>query len=124
MGRESAQAMGATLTLYPARRRCVTCRRYFAGLVLAGQYCSYRCAGVDRPAPRAQDWRWPRHHFRRGYGTYRRIEKTFYLSQAEADLAAMSNDSGGLTSYLCDYCLMWHNGHVDENSTSGVDSLP
>lgn len=114
--------MGALTLLYPQRKRCVTCRSYFGFAILAGQYCRYECAGQERPAPQAQDWRWPRRHFRRGYSTYKRVEKSSYLSQGEAELAAMGNDSGGLNSYLCDYCLLWHNGHVDENSTSKVDS--
>lgn len=121
MGRIGAQTMG-TLTLYPRRQRCVTCRDYFGPLVLAGQYCSYECAGHPAPEPQAQDWRWPREHFHRRRGTYRRIAKHAYRSEREAELAGMGNDNGGLTSYLCDYCLLWHNGHLDENSTSKLDS--
>jgi hypothetical protein len=102
--------MGA-LTLYPQRQRCVSCRSYFTSLILAGQYCSYECAGQDPPSDDPADW--PRRHYRPSYDRYKRIEKTPYASLAEAEFVKLAGDAT-LASYLCLYCLFWHNGHLDE----------
>jgi len=62
-------------------------------------------------------------HYRASYDRYKRIEKVGYPSLQEAEFVALATDTKGvLRAYLCPYCLLWHNGHVDENSTSKVDS--
>lgn len=82
--------------LYPARKRCRRCRRFFGPLVVAGLWCSYHCAGHDVPSTDPADW--PRRHF--VPATMK--EKRAYLSAEEA--AAQPHGA----VYLCSYCLTWH----------------
>lgn len=61
-----------------------------------------------------------RTHYRRdGRGFPAR--KFGYRSFQEAHLAAQSN-SDGLTSYLFDYCLLWHNGHASKQAENPLTS--
>ena len=99
------------MSIYPQRQRCIACRRYFNALVLAGQWCSYECAGHPQPSRNPADW--PREHWRKAIRRHDRIEKEGHLTQAQAQFAVMANDGdGALQEYLCSYCLMWHIGHV------------
>lgn len=83
--------------LYPMRKRCRRCRRFFGPLVVAGLWCSYHCAG--HPVPSDDPAEWPRHHL---VPSRPPKPKRQYLSEAEA----AARPHGAV--YLCWYCLTWH----------------
>jgi hypothetical protein len=95
--------------LYPQRKRCLKCRKFFGPLVVAGLYCSYTCRGGEVP--------------RRGVDTPRQCRrqggkpKRAYMSEAEAQAAA-EELGDGLTAYQCFNCQLWHIGH-DWTKASG-----
>lgn len=105
-------------SLYPKRQRCAACRCFFGPVVLAGQWCSYECAG--HPAPSLNPARWPRSHYRTGktnLSQNQRFAKTPYLSLAEAEFVTL--EGSGLQAYFDDYCLMWHVGHARQELDKG-----
>lgn len=46
--------MSGRVVLFPERRRCRRCRKYFGFQVILRLYCSYECAGLD-PEPFSAD---------------------------------------------------------------------
>lgn len=91
--------------LYPDRKRCRRCRRYFGFLVVDGLYDSYECAGRPRPEDTPPDL-WPREHYVPRPGGERR-PKAVFLSQGAAERAATRH---GKEAYRCGFCGDWHIG--------------
>lgn len=100
--------------LYPQRKRCYRCRRFFGFLILAGLWCSYRCAG--HPEPSRNPAAWPRGHFV-PWGWGRRKAKKVFDDEAEALEYPTRGDK---SAYLCGYCLTWHIGTTWSGDLSGV----
>lgn len=91
--------------LYPDRKRCMTCRRYFGFLVVDGLYDSYECAGRPNPDDTPPDL-WPREHYVPRPGGERR-PKAAFLSEKAAQRAA---ERHGKEAYRCGFCGDWHIG--------------
>ena len=108
--------------LYPERKRCRACRRYFCFEVIKGLYCSRECAGLP-PLPVLPLEQLPR-TCRTGRLGGKIRAKTCYFTEAEAleTMAAQRHADPGLEAYECPNCLYWHLGHsyqpesVSENS--------
>jgi hypothetical protein len=92
-------------SVWPERKRCRKCRRYFGPLVLDGKFCSYHCAGHDVPSIDPADW--PRGHRRWDHPNIQWVEKVPYLSEEEA-----LRTGHRVRAYRCGYCLMWHRATV------------
>src|SRR5262245_27937176 len=95
--------------LWPQRKRCRKCRRYFGFAVVAWLYCSYECA--DIPVPLLGDL--PRQCFlspkRGGHA-----KKGFVLREdAEAHVQAQQRNGKDpyLGVYPCEHCSHFHIGH-------------
>lgn len=102
--------------VWPQRKRCRACRRFWPEPTIKGMFCSMTCAGLPEPgvdleqAPRgckvrtlgppgSPFWAW----------------KVRYRTQEEA----MRVPQPGLTVYECDHCGHWHRstrGQRKENS--------
>ena len=87
---------------YPARKRCLTCRRFFGPLVIKRLYDSYECAGMEPPSSDPADW--PREH-KTAVGE----AKTAYTDPNTIDGTRHQGDAIWL--YDCSYCGMYHLGH-------------
>jgi len=92
--------------VYPARRTCRGCGATLAhvGMVYAGMYCSYYCAGVE--APNFDDVMSLPRGCRRRVGDDRWLPKRRWPSKAIARSAARHGED----AYYCDHCLTWHVG--------------
>lgn len=90
--------------LYPDRKRCLACRRYFGFLVVDGLYDSWECAPRGRPSDNPEDW--PREHYVPLPGGVKR-EKHSYWYRSGAERAA---DRQGKGAYRCGYCRNYHIG--------------
>lgn len=77
----------------------------FGFAVIDGLYCSWRCAGRSGPSEDPADW--PREHFTKAPHSDRRRPKHGYLTQGEAEQAAIWNHK---TAYRCSYCSEFHIG--------------
>lgn len=91
--------------LYPDRKRCRACRRYFGFLVVDGLYDSYECAGRPRPEDTPPDL-WPREHYVPKPGGVRQ-PKAVFLTERAAQRAA---ERHGKEAYRCGFCGDWHIG--------------
>jgi hypothetical protein len=94
---------------YPARSRCLACRKYFGFLVIKRLWCSYDCAGM--PAPSADPADWPREHRTRAGEA-----KVSYHHPEEVNAAQHEHETIHL--YLCSYCGTYHLGHRQTGEAS------
>lgn len=92
-------------TYYPVRQRCKTCRKGFGELVIAGQFCSYKCGGFPQPAKTITEA--PRGCKREVNGTWG--YKTKFKSATEVPSKYQNDPSTNI--YLCDNCRHYHIGH-------------
>lgn len=92
-------------TQYPQRQRCKTCRKGFGNLVIAGEFCSYRCGGFPEPAKNIADA--PRGCKREVNGSWG--YKTKFKSPSEVPPKYQNDPSTNI--YLCDNCRHYHIGH-------------
>lgn len=99
------------LWVYPDRKRCFKCRKYFGFLILDGLYDSYECAGRQPENP--DDW--PREHFVPVKGTNLKKPKHVFLTLREAQREAKRT---GKTAYQCGYCANFHVGTQKPNVAS------
>lgn len=91
--------------LYPERKRCAKCRRYFGPIVISGLWCSRKCAGAAEISADPKDW--PREHFSwGGHGRVPRAKTDFQLPT----VARREAKRYGKEAYQCGYCLGWHIG--------------
>ncbi|HEU4752317.1 MAG TPA: hypothetical protein VFU47_04340 [Armatimonadota bacterium] len=91
--------------LYPDRKRCRACRRYFGFLVVDGLYDSYECAGRPRPEDTPPDL-WPREHYVPKPGGVRQPKAVFFTERA----AQRAAERHGKEAYRCSFCRDWHIG--------------
>lgn len=98
--------------VFPDRKRCMTCRRYFGFTVIDGLYDSWGCAGRTDPdlAP-PEDW--PREHYVPQAGGGRKPKRAF-LEERKARRAATRNRK---EAYRCGYCGQWHIGSLWSSDT-------
>lgn len=91
--------------VYPDRKRCYACRRYFGFEILSGLYCSTGCARVPPISVDPADW--PREHFSQAWRGSPRKPKRNWLSMERARIEAKRF---GKEAYWCGYCLGAHIG--------------
>lgn len=92
-------------SLYPNRQRCKKCRKSFTDIVVAGEYCSYRCGGFPSPAKTIAEA--PRGCKREVNGSWG--YKTRFKAPSEVPPKYQSDPSTNI--YLCDNCRHYHIGH-------------
>lgn len=95
----------ASKDTYPTRQRCKTCRKKLEKVVLAGQFCSYKCGGFPEPAKTVTEA--PR-------GCKRQVDgrwdyKTRYLYPEQIPDKFKQDPTTNV--YLCDNCRTYHIGH-------------
>jgi len=85
------------------RSRCYRCHNYLSerGYTYFGAYCSYTCAGRERPSADAR--KWPRAH---AFGA----KPKSYLRGPDDPRVKVLNQSGGKVLYFDPYCGFWHVG--------------
>lgn len=92
--------------LYPARKMCKTCRKKLDKVILAGQYCSFKCGGFPAPASNVMDA--PRGCKRPVNGNGWEY-KARYLYPEQVPEKWQQDATSNI--YLCDNCRTWHIGH-------------
>lgn len=97
--------------LFPTRQRCKTCRKKLDEIVIAGQYCSYRCGHFPSPSKTIEDA--PRGCKRENNGKW---EYKVRYKSPDVVPAKWHNDPS-TNIYLCDNCRMYHIGHSRPDST-------
>lgn len=103
------------VTLYPARKRCLTCRSGFdVKGAIKGLYCSYNCA--DMKAPVLDPSLAPRGCKRQVDGRWGFKQKFRYHDEVPERLR---NDPG-TNIYWCDYCGFLHVGHSRPDPLAAV----
>lgn len=90
---------------YPTRQRCKTCRKKLEKVVVAGQFCSYKCGKFTEPAKTIGEA--PR-------GCKRQVDgrwdyKTRFLFPEQVPEKFQQDPTSNI--YLCDNCRTWHIGH-------------
>lgn len=94
----------SALLLYPERKRCWECKRYFAFAVIMRLYCSRACAGLDeRPLDVSQ---WPRTCRVWRDGAWE--PKATYLTPEEAQEAASLHKKYWYACMPDEGCGMYH----------------
>lgn len=95
-----------SVRLWPARKRCYTCRQYFSFLVIRRLYCSYACAGLPEPDLSAK----PRTCFNGKGKSYGRPKRVFFSAE-EAMATEDAKADPTLRAYECPNCFLIHLGH-------------
>lgn len=95
--------------LYPERKRCAACRKYFCWSVIDGLYDSRECAGLEPLSDDPADW--PREHYVRDHDRPVR-KKVDWLYEDRAKRKARKE---GKEAYRCNYCFGWHIGSRNPN---------
>lgn len=92
--------------VWPERKRCRACRKYFRKIVLRRLYCSYECAGVPEPDPDIR----PRQCFSKVPWIGFQPKRPFFSpEEALTNHAALTNPE--MKAYECPRCFMYHLGH-------------
>lgn len=101
--------------LYPERKRCLACRRYFGFLVVDGLYDSWECAGRHPLSSNPDDW--PREHYVPERPWRPKREKHAWLTLTEAERVASKFNK---EAYQCGFCCKYHIG--SRNPSEGGDN--
>lgn len=91
--------------VWPERKRCRACRKFFRFIVLRRLYCSYECAELPEPDPDVR----PRQCFSNRPEGLRPKRPFFSMEEAQANLVAQKDPE--LSAYECQNCFMYHLGH-------------
>lgn len=94
-----------TVTIFPARQRCKTCRQKLDKIVLSGMYCSYKCALKPEPSKKIEDT--PRSCKRQVNNRWDWKAKYRY----EGEVPEKLRTDPATNIYRCDNCLFLHVGH-------------
>jgi hypothetical protein len=108
---------GASL-VWPERKRCYRCRRYFGFEIIRGLYCSRECAGLA-PIVRVESVPLPKGTVIRTLPRSCRTvmwkgpkAKQRFRTMAEAEQAAEQQENDPeIQAYECPNCKFYHLGH-------------